>query len=316
MVKLLLSLTGLLMCFPLSADTGDAVVTAESSEVTMNSAILCGYVNPEYLTPGMEFGIILSTSSTPSLANGIRLSSEELDKNNKFFVQAQGLSVSTTYYYKAYIKAGAYRVGEVRQFTTKAFQLVAVDMGLSVKWANANLGASRPDEYGDYYAWGETSTKYLYSWSHYKWCNGTKESLTKYNDNAKYGKVDWKTRLYATDDVAAVKLGGRWRMPTIAEIDELKDTRENASYKWEWKSINGHNGWEVAYLVNGNRIFLPAAGCRSGTSLDYAGSFGYYWSSSLYRDPGGAYSVYFNSDDVHWYFISRYYGFSVRPVSE
>lgn len=315
MVKLLLSLTGLLMCFPLSADTGDAVVTAESSEVTMNSAILCGYVNPEYLTPGVEFGIILSTSSTPSLANGIRLSSEELDKNNKFFVQAQGLSVSTTYYYKAYIKAGAYRVGEVKQFTTKAFQLVAVDMGLSVKWANANLGASRPDEYGDYYAWGETYTKYSYSWSNYKWCNGTKESLTKYNDNTKYGKVDWKTRLYATDDVAAVKLGGRWRMPTKAEIDELKGTRENASYKWEWKSINGHNGWEVAYLVNGNRIFLPAAGYRNGASLYDAGSNGTYWSSSL-GGPGGAYYVGFSSDDVYLYYFYRYDGLSVRPVSE
>ena len=298
--------------------SGDPVVTAEAAEVTMNSAILYGYVSTEYLLAGGESGFIVSTSTTPSLDNGQKVVSTEVDKNGKYFVQVSGLTSSTTYYYKAFLNTGTTNlVGDVKSFTTKEFGFAAIDMGLSVKWANANLGATAPEGYGDYYAWGETETKTNYDWSTYKWCNGTYDSLTKYNTSTSYGTVDNKTVLDAEDDVARVKLGGKWRMPTSSEVDELNSTRNNSSYQWEWKSLNGHNGWLVTYLVNNNSIFFPAAGFRYDASLYRVGSYGSCWSSSFMPDaPSSACYLYFSSDNVSRDSSYRCYGRSVRPVSE
>ena len=187
-----------------------------------------------------------------------------------------------------------------------------VDLGLSVKWATMNVGASKPEDYGDYFAWGETTTKSTYNWSTYKYCNGSSDSLTKYNTNSSYGTVDNKTQLELSDDAARANWGGSWRMPTGAELTEL---RENCT--WTWTTQNGVNGYKVTSKKNGNSIFLPAAGCRYDSSLDYAGSRGYYWSSSLFTDyPLNAWSVYFNSDNVYGDSYSRRYGFSVRPVCQ
>ena len=188
----------------------------------------------------------------------------------------------------------------------------AVDLGLSVKWANANLGATAPEGYGDYYAWGETETKENYSWETYKWCNGWYDSLTKYNNSSSYGTVDNKTVLDLEDDVAHVKLGGNWRMPTDAEWTEL---RENCT--WTWTTHNGVNGRLVTSNKNGNSIFLPAAGYRLDTGLDYAGSDGMYWSSSLNTVyPDRAWCVSFYSGNMYRGSFFRCYGPSVRPVSE
>jgi len=288
---------------------GEPVVTAEASEVTMNSAILNGYVNTEYLLVGGESGFIVSTSSTPSLDNGQKVVSSEVDKNGKFFVQVSGLTSSTTYYYMAFYNTGTTNlVGEVKSFKTKEFVFSAIDMGLSVKWADANLGATAPEEYGDLYAWGETEPKNNYNWSTYKFANGA--SLTKYTGSD-------KIILDLEDDAARIVLGGNWRMPTVSEVDELISTRNNASYQWEWKSLNGHNGWLVTYLVNNNSIFLPAAGDQDGTSLSNVGSYGGYWSSSLSTDnPSDARFLFFYSAGVDRYGGGRYYGRSVRPVSE
>ncbi|MDY4512770.1 MAG: hypothetical protein SPE10_04900, partial [Paludibacteraceae bacterium] len=109
-----------------------------------------------------------------------------------------------------------------------------VDLGLSVKWATCNVGASKPEEYGNYYAWGETTTKSTYNWSTYKWCNGSKTTLTKYNTSSSYGTVDNKTVLELADDAARANWGGAWRMPTDAEWTEL---RENCT--WTWITKNG-----------------------------------------------------------------------------
>lgn len=187
-----------------------------------------------------------------------------------------------------------------------------VDLGLSVKWATCNVGATKPEEYGDYFAWGETQPKRNYDWSTYKWCNGSYDTQTKYNTNSSYGTVDNKTQLELSDDAARANWGGSWRMPTGAELTEL---RENCT--WTWTTQNGVNGYKVTSKKNGNSIFLPAAGCRYDSSLDYAGSRGYYWSSSLCTDyPLNAWSVYFNSDNVYGDSYSRRYGFSVRPVCQ
>ena len=187
----------------------------------------------------------------------------------------------------------------------------AIDLGLSVKWASHNVGATKPEEYGGYYSWGETEEKDDYSWSTYKWCNGSYDSMTKYCTDSEYGTVDGKTTLDPEDDVAHVKWGGTWRMPTLAEQTELR-----TECTWEWTTLNGVNGMKVTG-PNGNSIFLPAAGSRYGTDFYDGGSYGDYWSGSL----GGygsdyAYGLNFISGGNDWDSSYRHYGFSVRPVSE
>jgi len=294
-------------------NSGDPVVTADVKEVTISSALLYGYVNTEYLLLGGECGFIVSTSSTPSLDNGLKVVSSEVDKNGKFFVQVNGLLSSTKYYYKAFLNTGTTNlVGEIRSFTTNAFEFAAIDMGLSVKWANANLGAGGPEGYGDYYAWGETETKDSYSWETYKWCNGDYNKLTKYNNNNSFGVVDNKTVLAPEDDVAHVKLGGNWRMPTDEEWKELID-----NCTWTKKTQNGIKGLTITSNKNGKSIFLPAAGYRNEARLSSAGSCGYYWSSSLDTGtPDSAWGVDFNTDSVYRDDYYRCYGRSVRPVTE
>ena len=199
----------------------------------------------------------------------------------------------------------------------------AVDMGTvvngkNIKWASFNVGASSPEEYGFYYAWGETEPKDNYSWSTYKFrTSGDSYSnvkFSKYNTSSSYGPVDNKTVLESSDDVASVKLGGKWRMPTDAEWTELRT-------KCTWTWTTNYNGTgvkgQIVTATNGNSIFLPAAGDRRGTTLYGAGSGGYYWSSSLSTDdPNFAWGVYFDSDYVTRHYYSRYFGRSVRPVSE
>ena len=185
-----------------------------------------------------------------------------------------------------------------------------VDLGLSVKWATCNIGSTTPEGYGDYYAWGETTTKSTYNWSTYKWCNGSEDTLTKYCTSSDYGTVDNKTVLELADDAARANWGGAWRMPTDAEWTEL---RENCT--WTWITKNGVNGYEVKSEANGNSIFLPAAGYRGNGGLDDVGDCGGYWSGSLGTgSPDNAWDVYFYSDYVGRNSYYRCYGQSVRPV--
>lgn len=186
-----------------------------------------------------------------------------------------------------------------------------VDLGLSVKWATCNLGASAPEDYGNYYAWGETAPKSYYLFSTYKFGSSSSGPFSRYNTSSSYGTVDNKTVLDPEDDVAHVKLGGNWRMPTDEEWTELM-----IRCTWKWTQINGVNGYKVIG-PNGNSIFLPAAGFRGNTVLVDAGSDGSYWSSSLNTDyPNSAWTVYFNSDYVYRNSYGRYTGQSVRPVSD
>ncbi len=205
---------------------------------------------------------------------------------------------------------------KVQEWKSNVVEPEYVDLGLSVKWATFNVGATRPEEYGDYFAYGETEPYYSsqdpltwkdgkssgYDWPSYKWCNGSSTSLTKYNTNSSYGTVDNKTVLDPEDDAAHVNWGGSWRMPTDAEWTELR-----TECTWTWTTEDGVSGRKVTG-PNGNSIFLPAAGNRSGTYLSNAGSLGYFWSSSL------AYDVSFYSSSVLRNSSFRYAGFSVRPV--
>ncbi len=194
----------------------------------------------------------------------------------------------------------------------------AVDLGLpsGVKWAAFNVGASSPEGYGDYFAWGETEPKSNYSMSTYVWCNGTGQTFTKYSIKSSYGHngfTDNKTVLDLEDDAAHVNWGGSWRMPTDAEWTEL---RNNCT--WTWTTQNGVNGYRVTSNKTGytyKSIFLPAAGGWIDTSLYDVGTEGNYWSSSLSTDtPDCAWDIYFKYGSVDRYYSGRSYGFSVRPV--
>ena len=193
------------------------------------------------------------------------------------------------------------------------------DLGLpsGTLWATCNIGATSPEDYGDYFAWGETEPydengKTTFNESTYKWCNGSSSTLTKYNTSSSDGTVDNKTELDLEDDAAYVNWGSSWRMPSKAQFDELI----NSSYTTtEWTSVNGVNGRLITSKTNGNSIFLPAAGYRDGTSLNLAGSSGYYWSRSLDTSyPYYARRLGFGSSIIFTSSGDRYLGRSVRPV--
>lgn len=187
-----------------------------------------------------------------------------------------------------------------------------VDLGLpsGLKWATCNVGATTPEDYGNYYAWGEIATQdSSYTWSTYKYANGSSTTLIKYCNSSSYGTVDNKTILEAADDAATQNCGGNWRMPTISEWQELID-----NCAWTWTTKNSVNGYEVK-ATNGNSIFLPAAGSRNDGGLHDAGSNGRYWSSSLNTStPNDAQYVFFYSDYHGTVGRSRACGRSVRPV--
>ncbi len=173
-----------------------------------------------------------------------------------------------------------------------------VDLGLpsGLKWATCNVGANKPEDYGNYYAWGETSTKSSYT-----------------SDNSKtYGKQMYDIKGNSQHDAARANWGGTWRLPTKAELEEL-----NNKCTWNWTTQNGVKGYKVTG-PNGNSIFLPAAGYRYGSSLDDAGVLGYYWSSTPFESYGiyGAFNLHFCSSDHGVHGIDRRNGRSVRPVSE
>ena len=197
-----------------------------------------------------------------------------------------------------------------------------IDLGLpsGTKWACCNVDATSPEDYGGYYAWGETETKEDYSWRTYKWCNGSSSNITKYCLEhfsgflgSPPGFSDGNTTLDAEDDVAQVWWGSAWHMPSTGEYLELQD-----ECKWEWTSVNGVNGYKVIG-PNGNSIFLPAAGCRYGKILEDSGLYGRYWTMDLY--------LIANEDARHLSFDEGFYdciytvgdrscGYTIRPVAE
>ena len=190
---------------------------------------------------------------------------------------------------------------------------IAVDLGLpsGTLWADRNIGADTQEGYGDYFAWGETTPKSVYNWSTYKYCKGSYDTLTKYNNDSRDGTVDNKTVLEASDDAATANWGAAWRMPTHAEQVEL-----NEKCTWIWTTSNGVNGYKVVG-PNGNSIFLPAAGYRNGSGVNYAGSSGYCLSASLYEHfTTSAWYMFFSSDYHNSYgYGDRDRGRTVRAVA-
>ena len=206
-----------------------------------------------------------------------------------------------------------------------------VDLGLpsGTLWATCNVGASKPEEYGDYFAWGETSGynsgKTTFNWSTYKWMNTGQSSWTEIN---KYtyadGKTsgcwysngifigDGKTTLESSDDAATINWGSAWCMPSFDQIKELY----NSSYTTtEWIRMNGVNGRKITSKSNGKSLFLPAAGYHDYDAIELTCSSGYYWSSSLYPlISHSAISLCLHSDGIDYFNNARINGLSVRPV--
>ena len=187
----------------------------------------------------------------------------------------------------------------------------AVDLGLSVRWASYNVGATAPEEYGDYFAWGEISPKDDYTLQTYQyWTDYNGDGYLDENECAEFDDISGNPQY----DAATANWGSLWRMPTAEEIKELID-----NCTWDWTTLNGVNGMRVT-APNGNSIFLPAAGYRS-EGAPIVGSKGCYWVPTLFYDINAAYALCFMSEGLYshsdgWALGGRYYGQSVRPVLE
>lgn len=203
------------------------------------------------------------------------------------------------------------RIDQNEQIPTPYEEHICVDFGLSVHWASCNVGAHLPEEFGDYYAWGEISTKEKYTEDNYKWFDTTKNKesgcypLTKYNSDDNYGYVDNKSVLDDADDVATVKWGKGWRIPTYKEWNEL---RKKCS--WKWVCLRDVYGYQVTSPINNNSIFLPVAGEGSAQYRE-----GHYWASTI-KDGNCANSIDFDNHakQLDYYAGWRMCGYSVRPI--
>lgn len=208
-----------------------------------------------------------------------------------------------------------YSVEQVESITFEEEELYEyVDLGLpsGTLWATCNVGATSPEEYGDYFAWGETQPKEDYSWSTYKYCEGTMNTMTKYCTRSNVGTLDNKTELEPMDDAATANWGVEWQMPSVEQLEELINSNYTTT---TWTTLNDVYGWMIVSKQNGNRVFLPAAGYRYDTSLKGVGSGGRYWSRSLYTsNSSGGRGLYFDSSKVSTGDYDRCDGRSVRPV--
>ena len=289
------------------------VKTAEVEDITESEAVSGGEVISDGGAEVTARGICWSTKQTPTIEDDKTADGTGV---GNFTSNLSNLEPQTTYYVRAYATnevGTAY--GEEVSFTTLTAYSPSpatgtsngygyVDLGLSVKWATCNVGANAPEEYGDYYAWGETTTK-----SDYFSLNCPTFGLS-YSSLQSQGYIDSEGNLTAQYDAATANWGGNWRMPTKAEQEELLN-----NCTWTWTTYNGVKGYNVEG-PNGNSIFLPAADDRYGSSIDRAGSYGYYWSSTPGEFSDLAYGLFFSSGGHYMYDNNRGYGLSVRSVLE
>ncbi len=256
----------------------------------------------------LSLGVCYGKNELPTV-NDKTVTSNEVDDENFYTVKLVNPGVGTIYY-RAYILIdGIPHYGAVKSFdhgVTNGHEWVDLGLPSGTKWATCNVGANSPEEYGDYFAWGETVPKDYYGWSTYFDTDDYGNTFKKYNNNGGL------TELLPEDDAATANWGSPWRMPSLDQIKELF----NSSYTTtEWTTLNDVYGRKITSKSNGNSIFLPAAGGRWDDAPDYTGSYGHYWSSSLnpYYDFY-AYRMYFDSDDWSRNNCRRNYGLSVRAV--
>ena len=263
----------------------------------------------------LKIGVCYSRIDTPTV-NDYCVEASEVDDENYYTVTLP-LTVDTWYYCAYAIIDGTPHYSDIKMFVVESSDTREyVDLGLSIKWATCNIGASTPVEYGDYFAWG-TTTGYnegatLFNWANYGYCNGSYNKLTKYCTDEEYGVKDDMIRIEPDDDAAIINWGAKWRIPTCEEIIEL---REKCTWRIQAKGnakYDGVAGYEVIG-PNGNTIFLPAAGYRYNGLLRSAGTVGRYWGHCISEtNPSNGKCLDFSSGSIAE--KSRYYGFTIRPV--
>ena len=292
------------------------VITAEVTEITTNSAKGGGEVTNDGGAEVTERGICWGTTANPTLDD----SHVAAGSGTGVFTAAMSdLETNTTYHVRAYAineKGTAY--GLDREFVTISgggdgnHEFVDLALPSGTLWASCNLGANSPEDYGDYFAWGETSLKDYYDWSTYKYCNGSDSTLLKYCTIADYGYegfTDHLTVLLPEDDVATFFLGEDWQMPTDSEWEELINTTTST-----WTTQNGVYG-RLFTASNGNSIFLPAAGFRWVDLIGDVSSQGLYWSNYCFgSNPKLAGALNFRNDYCLVVASERSRGYTVRPV--
>lgn len=277
------------------------VVTLPITNQLGTSALIGGEVLDNGGGMIIEQGLCYSTSSMkPTIEDEKIIVSRD---STRYTYKLTYLQEQTIYYVRAYaINSMGVQYGEVKAFKTKNVIPEAVDLGLSVKWANLNVGASAPEGNGGYFAWGEIESKERYAWDTYKWCNGSENTLNKYNVDSTLGAIDGCNQLELQDDAAYKVFGGYWRMPTF---DEIRELQENCI--WTEVIQQGVKGYNVTSNSTGNSIFLPAAGYYDETSLNMSGSC-YYWSRTL----NSQYPIISGSIGDNGQ--KRHMGLTIRPV--
>ena len=292
------------------------VTTSEPTDITATTAMLGGSAVLNDSTPILMKGVCWATHPLPTTYDAY---SENGSASGAFTVEMTGLTPNTVYYVRAYaVSVRGINYGEELSFTTESDGSGGheyVDLGLpsGILWATCNVGASTPEGYGDYFAWGETQPKEEYSWNTYQYCNGNETTLTKYCSDSDYGYngfMDNLTTLLPEDDAATANWGDDWRMPTKVEWQELYNNTTCT-----WTTQNGVSG-RLFTASNGNSIFLPSAGFRYVSSAYESGNNGYYWSGTLDADmPYNAWYSSFSSGGYSMgYLYGRSFGRSVRAV--
>ena len=275
------------------------VNTLTVMEITVNSATVYGNISDDGGASVIERGVVYDLSQEPTTSCNKVTSGSGI---GSFSCNLSDLKAGCTYYIRAYAvndKGTAY--GEEISFTTTptiGFENghQYIDLGLSTKWATCNVGAKQPEDYGNYFAWGENKIKNDYSHLTYS-----------YNPNP------IPVILPLHYDAAHLNWGGTWRMPTNMELTELRE-----QCTWEWTTLEGVNGYIVTATKSGytnNSIFLPAAGYYLDHSLVEVGNSGYYWSSSLVMDEiQYARNIFFSPEGTSKSKTYRHIGLTVRPV--
>lgn len=274
------------------------VTTNEVSDITSNSAVCGGIVRTDGYSEVVQRGVCWNTMKNPTINNEITVDG---GGTGPFTSNITDLLPNTTYYVRAYAKNSKGTVyGEQKTIVTLASTGTInghdwVDLGLSVKWATCNVGATSPEGYGNYYAWGNTTP-------------ATNNAYTIGNSST-YGKQVGDISGNAQYDAARYNWGGTWRMPTMSEYTELY------SCKWQWTTQTGVNGYKITG-PNGNHIFMPAAGYRYSFNANYVGSEGWYWTSMPAYDNNNANGMKFDSGSKTVLVTGRECGLTIRPVTE
>ena len=305
------------------------VFTGDASAITQRSATLTCTVNELWKSSNKQrctYGIaIISADSAKVKDSGRRVKATTAMSGNKFTVAVTDLNPANTYYYCAYVQQPDsiyYFSSSIKRFTTLSRENMpkgAVELGLSVCWAECNLGASTPEAYGDYYGWGCTEP-YKYDENvipslYFQYIGGTGTTMndcgTDKDPLRDYATTPNKSIAGTEWDAARKKMGSSWRMPTKEEIAELCN---NCTFQWTTK--NKVKGVLLTSKANGNTIFLPAAGFRYETTISGSGTFCAYWSNTISNQPSKAPYIFLSNSLQNWNFEDRSHGFTIRPVTE